>query len=70
MGRTKAEATATVESDAEPVAPRRSGRNAGKEKPAPPPPAPKAPRKKRAAKEVVEAEDAAKEEPAAKKVSG
>ncbi|KAG8910072.1 methylglyoxal reductase (NADPH-dependent) gre2, partial [Tulasnella sp. 408] len=70
MPRKKAEATtdgaAPDAAPAEPVAPRRSGRNAGKEKPAPPPPAPKAPRKKRAAKEgEAEAED--KEEPAAKK---
>ncbi|KAG9041792.1 hypothetical protein FS837_011735 [Tulasnella sp. UAMH 9824] len=70
MPRKKAEATtdgaAPDAAPAEPVAPRRSGRNAGKEKPAPPPPAPKAPRKKRAAKEG-EAEGEDKEEPAAKK---
>ncbi|KIO32642.1 hypothetical protein M407DRAFT_241336 [Tulasnella calospora MUT 4182] len=70
MPRKKAEATtdgaAPDAALAEPTAPRRSGRNAGKEKPAPAPPAPKAPRKKRAAKEA-EGEGEHKEEPAAKK---
>ncbi|KAG8993541.1 methylglyoxal reductase (NADPH-dependent) gre2 [Tulasnella sp. 427] len=73
MPRKKADATAEAPAAdvaaAEPVAPRRSGRNAGKEKPAPPPPAPKAPRKKRSAKDAEEAapEEENKEEPAAKK---